>query len=117
MKFSRSFGTDFGNGLPHTRSKVVKVCLWLRPVGLEKRTSAAKAVKRQAIYGTAEAVPFVKSFFPIWLMALRRARLNKIRSLLWAGLPPVGMTNLFEYNPSRFQERPANCRSLGFASG
>jgi hypothetical protein len=36
-------------------------------MGLEKRTSAAKAVKRQAIYGTAEAVPFVKSFFPIWL--------------------------------------------------
>jgi hypothetical protein len=35
-------------------------------MGLEKRTSAAKAVKRQAIYGTAEAVPFVKSFFPIW---------------------------------------------------
>jgi hypothetical protein len=36
-------------------------------MGLEKRTSAAKAVSRQAIYGTAEAVPFVKSFFPIWL--------------------------------------------------
>jgi hypothetical protein len=41
--------------------------LWLRPIGLEKRTSAAKAVKRQAIYGTAEAVPFVKSFLSIWL--------------------------------------------------
>ena len=35
--------------------------------GLEKRTSAAEAVKRQTIYGTAEAVPFVKSLFPIWL--------------------------------------------------
>jgi len=32
-----------------------------------KRTSAAEAVKRQAIYGTAEPVPFVKSLFPIWL--------------------------------------------------
>jgi hypothetical protein len=46
-------------------SKVIR--LWLRPIGLEKHASAAKAVKRQAVYGTAEAVPFVKSFFPIWL--------------------------------------------------
>jgi len=38
---------------------------WLRPVSLEKRTSAAKAVKRACIYGTAEAVPFVeRRFFP-----------------------------------------------------
>jgi hypothetical protein len=34
--------------------------LRLRPIGLQKRTSTAKAVHRQAIYGTAEAVPFVK---------------------------------------------------------
>jgi hypothetical protein len=40
----------------------------LRPIELEKRTSAAsKAVKGRAIYGTAEAVPFVTGFFPIWL--------------------------------------------------
>jgi hypothetical protein len=32
-----------------------------------KRTSSAEAVKRQAIYSTAKAVPFVKSLFPIWL--------------------------------------------------
>jgi hypothetical protein len=31
-------------------------------VGTERET-----VKWQAIYGTAEAVPFVNSFFPIWL--------------------------------------------------
>jgi len=31
----------------------------LCPLGLEKRTSAAKAVEQQTIYGTAEAVPFV----------------------------------------------------------
>jgi hypothetical protein len=37
------------------------------PIRLEKRTSTAKAVKRVAIYGTAEAVPFVKSLFPICL--------------------------------------------------
>ena len=30
-----------------------------RRLNLEKRTSAAKAVKRHTIYGTAEAVPFV----------------------------------------------------------
>ena len=36
-------------------------------MGLEKRTSAAKAVKQQAIYGTAEAVPFVKILLPMWL--------------------------------------------------
>jgi len=29
------------------------------PVGLEKRTSVANAVKRIDLYGTAEAVPFV----------------------------------------------------------
>jgi hypothetical protein len=29
-------------------------------------SAACEAVKRQAIYGTAEAVPFVKSPFPIW---------------------------------------------------
>ena len=34
---------------------------WLRPKCLEKRTSADKAVNAQAIYGTAEAVPFVNS--------------------------------------------------------
>src|ERR1700732_5330092 len=32
--------------------------------GREKRTSAAKAVKRAAIYGTAEAVPFVGQSLP-----------------------------------------------------
>jgi hypothetical protein len=32
----------------------------LRSVRLEKRTSAAKAVKREAFDGTAEAVPFVR---------------------------------------------------------
>ena len=31
-------------------------------MGLEKRTSAAKAVERANVYGTAEAVPFVWSF-------------------------------------------------------
>jgi hypothetical protein len=41
--------------------------VWLRSIGLERRTSAAKAVKRQAIYGTAEAVPFVKILFTMWL--------------------------------------------------
>jgi hypothetical protein len=30
-------------------------------VGFEKRTSAAEAVKRRPIYGTAEAMPFVES--------------------------------------------------------
>jgi hypothetical protein len=30
---------------------------------VEKRTSAAKAVKRAAIYGTAEPVPFVQVIF------------------------------------------------------
>ena len=34
------------------------------PIGLEKRTSVAKAVERQTIYGTAEAVPFVKFSYP-----------------------------------------------------
>ena len=38
-------------------------------IRLEKRTSAAEAVKRTAIYGTAKAVPFVESLFPIWLKA------------------------------------------------
>ena len=39
--------------------------LWHRPISLEKRTSAAsKAVKGQAIYGTAEAVPFVRQSLP-----------------------------------------------------
>jgi hypothetical protein len=33
-------------------------------VCLEKRTSAAKAVKRAPIYGTAEAVPFVRQSLP-----------------------------------------------------
>ena len=33
--------------------------------GLEKRTSVAKAVLGQFFFGTAEAVPFVKSRFPI----------------------------------------------------
>jgi len=39
----------------------------LRPGCLEKRTSAPKAVKRAGFYGTAEAMPFVKSLFPICL--------------------------------------------------
>ena len=51
----------------HLRENSISKRLWLRPIGLEKLTSAAKAVKRQCIYGTAEPVPFVKSFFPIWL--------------------------------------------------
>jgi hypothetical protein len=35
------------------------------PMGLEKRTSAAEAVKQAGLYGTAEAVPFVqRRFFP-----------------------------------------------------
>jgi hypothetical protein len=42
----------------------------LRPIRLEKRTSAAEAVKRTAIYGTAKGVPIVKGLFPIWLKAL-----------------------------------------------
>ncbi len=33
-------------------------------VRLEKRTSAAKAVKRAPIYGTASAVPFVRQSLP-----------------------------------------------------
>ena len=33
-------------------------------VGLEKRTSAAKAVKRRPFYGTAEPVPFVRQSLP-----------------------------------------------------
>jgi hypothetical protein len=33
----------------------------LRPTSLEKRTSAAEAVKQACLYGTAEAVPFVES--------------------------------------------------------
>jgi hypothetical protein len=32
-------------------------------MGLEKRTSAAKAAKRTPFYGTAEAVPFVGHLF------------------------------------------------------
>ena len=34
------------------------------PVRVEKRTSAAKAVKRSPFYGTAEAVPFVGQSLP-----------------------------------------------------
>ena len=69
MTKSSPVGTEFVNPASHAHTKAPEVRfsndLWLRPIGLEKRTSAAKAVKRQAIYGTAEAVPFVKSFFPI----------------------------------------------------
>jgi hypothetical protein len=32
----------------------------LRNMDLEKRTSAAEAVERQIVYGTAKPVPFVK---------------------------------------------------------
>jgi hypothetical protein len=70
-KFSRPYGTEFVNPASHADTEAPEVrfsnCLWLRPIGVEKRTSVAKAVKRQAIYGTAEAVPFVKSLVPIWL--------------------------------------------------
>jgi hypothetical protein len=69
--FSSFCGTEFVNPAPHADTKAPEVRfpnrLWLRPIGLEKRTSAAEAVQLQAIYGTAEAVPFVKSHFPIWL--------------------------------------------------
>jgi hypothetical protein len=37
------------------------------PICLEKRTSVAEAVNRAVFFGTAEAVPFVKSLFPIWV--------------------------------------------------
>jgi hypothetical protein len=40
------------------------------PICLEKRTSGAKAQIGAVFFGTAEAVPFVKSVFPIWLKAL-----------------------------------------------
>jgi hypothetical protein len=40
------------------------------PLGLEKRTSTAKAVEHADLYGTAKAVPFVRSRFPICLKAL-----------------------------------------------
>jgi hypothetical protein len=51
------------------QSPEVRICnrLWFRPMGLEKRTSAAEAVERAVIYGTAEPVPFVKCLFPICL--------------------------------------------------
>jgi hypothetical protein len=62
---------------PHAHAKAPEVRfsnrLWLRPIGLEKRTSAAKAVQRQAICGTAEAVPFVKSLFSHLAKALTNA--------------------------------------------
>jgi hypothetical protein len=69
--FSSFCGTEFVNPASHADTKAPEVRsssrLWLRPIGLEKRTSAAEAIQLQAIYGTAEAVPFVKSHFPILL--------------------------------------------------
>jgi hypothetical protein len=59
----------------HTKAPEVRFSnrLWLRPIGLEKRTSAAKAVQRAANYGTAEPVPFVKSLFSHLAKALTNA--------------------------------------------
>jgi hypothetical protein len=37
--------------------------LYLHPTNSKNRISAAKAVRAQGIYGTAEAVPFVKGLF------------------------------------------------------
>ena len=58
-KPSQRIGTEFGNpgSHAHTKAHEVRISnrLCLRPISLEKRTSAPfKGVKRQAIYGTVE---------------------------------------------------------------
>ena len=46
-------------GNPHMIPIHLLLVSLLLPTAFQQRTSAAKAVERQTIYGTAEAVPFV----------------------------------------------------------
>jgi hypothetical protein len=62
---------------------------WLRPTSLEKRTSAAEAVKQACLYGTAEAVPFVrKSSQPLkgQCEAGCAVQIGQPKNLIWTGL-------------------------------
>jgi hypothetical protein len=49
----------------------------------EKRTSAAKAVKRAGFYGTAEPVPFVRRSLP---QPPRRCPNGHPKNLIWTSL-------------------------------
>jgi hypothetical protein len=51
-----------GHSLPAVANRAAE--RMTSPYRSQKRTSAAKAVKRQAIYGTAEAVPLVRQSLP-----------------------------------------------------
>jgi hypothetical protein len=57
------------------------------PYASKKRTSAAKAVKRTAIYGTAEAVPFVGQSLPRGSFgAVQIAQLKNLIGQVWPNL-------------------------------
>jgi hypothetical protein len=76
-------------------ASVITYPIPLRPVGFEKRTSAAKAVERQNIYGTAEAeaVPFVRRSLSQALRVSERFMCWPkwpARNLIWTGLSRGG---------------------------
>jgi hypothetical protein len=58
---SLAYVLTIGDWKRFARSKELASYTWANlPVRVEKRTSAAKAVRRAANYGTAEPVPFVR---------------------------------------------------------
>ena len=78
---------------PSDRRARTQTRSWLRPTSLEKRTSAAEAVKQACLYGTAEAVPFVRTSLPQPLRVSEAScavQFGQLKNLIWTGLECVG---------------------------